>query len=128
MVVNIGVTHPDYVMVKNVSEFQDQDQDETPEGGGGSTNEENPVQDTEGSSDVSGHSADVAKEGVNDVRAKGSGEMAEEEKGDDDGAQAHEKKVERSTSEELLQPTIQALAVLSNVSRLKRNCMSLTTI
>lgn len=121
MVANIGISQPDYVLVKKV--------DDPPPGDGegreGSTREDSGSA-TEGSaSEGPAHPPEPAVEGG--VAAAGvlkSSEVTTGHVRNGEVSRARGKTEGKSASEELLQPTLQALAVLSNVRGLCVLCLT----
>ena len=128
MVANVGVTHPDYIMVSRTNEDRQHDQAparrEGEEQPSASPGEEAPVVSGDSdevpapASDVSSTAPSVTQEGERGEGERREGVKSEERRKAGYGGVVHTdgEKGERSSSEELLQPTLQALAVLSNVS------------
>ena len=126
MVANVGVTHPDYIMVRHVSS----EPRDNPQGGeGGMSSEEREEELPAGAADgregpVTATPSEVPRSetgGGGMVAREGVGESGVDQKQRKvrNGNDVSREKVERAmSSEELLQPTLQALAVLSNVCSL----------
>lgn len=130
MVANIGISQPDYILIKsdppNLSNEDSLPEEEDVALRGGATSKEDSGSANEGSANEKGSASETqvrpAESARQDERATaGEGTRAGEEGEEGRGRNSEVVKVhvQKSASEELLQPTIQALAVLSNVSALK---------
>lgn len=135
MVANIGITHPDYILIKKTNDLASPGRQEGEEGqgrtedlirvGSASDADSAPVAINEDSSlEVPVESGDVVttqpvvgvETSSRDGGTEGEGPGEEGRGRSGDAVKVNEKLEERSAAEDLLQPTMQALAVLSNVS------------
>ena len=131
MVANIGITHPDYVLIKKATDLPSQGKEDgevTAEDllavGSAGEADSAPVANGSGSSEVPVESGGEVVTPQPVVGVETSGEGTEGEGPGEEGHDRNNEVVksnekdedERSATEDLLQPTMQALAVLSNAS------------
>lgn len=127
MVANIGISQPDYVLVRRVSDpssghqLKEEEGEHSPVVGSTNSREDSGSAAEGSSSEAPVRPAKSAREGGPQLaEEKNASEVTREEGGKEgrvrNGEVAGTQEKEKSTAEELLQPTLQALAVLSNVS------------